>query len=353
MDVHGGKGICMGPRNYLAQAYVEMPIAITVEGANILTRSMIIFGQGAMRCHPYVLKEMLATQETDERKALKAFDKAIFGLFGFSISNFVRSLLLSLTGGAIAGTPPEAGELKLYYKQLTRLSASFALLSDMAMFSLGGELKRRERLSARLGDVLSMIYLASAVLKQHHDNGQPADDIAVIRWCGRYLIDKAYKQMYSILCNFPIRWLARIMRVVIFPTGLSRLEPNDRLGNKVAALILSPTDTRRRLAEGIYLRPNSNNPVGMIEVALQKIIAAEELEKKFHLADRAGRLKGYTFYEKLNAAIDEGILTQDESEILGEAHQARLSVITVDDFARDELENLHLASLQATQASLQ
>src|SRR5205823_1973128 len=177
MDVHGGKGIMEGPSNYLARAYQTVPIGITVEGANILTRSMIIFGQGAIRCHPYVLKEIRAAGEND----LAAFDAALWGHMAFTFSNAARSLWLGLTGGqgtAVPGGP----ETRRYLQMMTRFSSAFALVSDISMFVIGGSLKRREKISARLGDILSMLYIASATVKRFHDDGRPKDDRPLLAW---------------------------------------------------------------------------------------------------------------------------------------------------------------------------
>ncbi len=181
MDVHGGKGICLGPDNYLGRAYQQTPIGITVEGANILTRSLIIFGQGAVRSHPYVLKEIHAAHNQDNKRAVHEFDEALFGHISFSLSNAVRSLVYGLTGGHIIGVPT-GQPTKHYYQALTRYSAAFAFAADVSMLVLGGGLKRREKLSARLGDVLSQMYLCSAVLKRFEDDGRPVDDLPLLHW---------------------------------------------------------------------------------------------------------------------------------------------------------------------------
>ncbi|MGP6257798.1 acyl-CoA dehydrogenase FadE, partial [Aeromonas salmonicida subsp. salmonicida] len=216
MDIHGGKAICMGPNNYLARGYQGAPIAVTVEGANILTRSMIIYGQGAIRCHPYVLPEMLAASHPDKEQALKDFDKAMFSHVGFAISNLVRSFWLGLTGARFAAAPYK-DQTKGYYQQLSRLSANLAFLSDMAMGTLGGELKRKERVSARLGDVLSQLYLASSALKRYQDEGRQQADLPLLHWALQDAMFKAQEAIDELLRNFPNRWIGLALRVIVLP----------------------------------------------------------------------------------------------------------------------------------------
>ena len=187
MDIHGGKGVMRGPTNYLATAYTSLPISITVEGANILTRNLIIFGQGAIRCHPYVLREMRAAADEDPVRSLETFDRLIFGHVGYALSNAMRSFVLGLTHGHLSAKPTSA-RVGRYYQHINRFSAAFALACDASMFLVGGELKRKEQLSARLGDILSYLYLGSMVLKHHQDQGSPADDVPLVEWSCRTLM---------------------------------------------------------------------------------------------------------------------------------------------------------------------
>lgn len=336
MDIHGGKGICLGPRNYLGQPYAEMPIAITVEGANILTRAMIIFGQGAIRCHPYILAELTAAQETDDKQAVKKFDKALFGHIGFLISNKVRAFWLGLTQAHLTGAPT-VGVTRRFYQQLTRFSSAFALLADVSMLTLGAELKRREKLSGRLGDILSLLYIGSAVLKRYQDEGQPKEDLPLVQWACYFVLFEIENTFHTILRNFPNRWIALMLRMIIFPTGRRFAPPSDKLGHKVASLFLDDTQTRQRLAQGAYLTPDSNNPVGQINIALKQIVAAEELEKRFHHAEHEKQLSGYTFEEKIESAAQANLFTLEEINILLATHAARAAVIAVDDFSPEEL----------------
>ena len=238
MDVHGGKGIQLGPRNYLGRSYQVVPVAITVEGANILTRSLIIFGQGAIRCHPFVLKEMNAARNPDRKQGVDEFDSALFGHIGFTISNSVRSFVMALTHARFTHVP-EVGDTKRYYQHIVRFSASFAFAVDVAMLTLGGYLKKKENLSARLGDVLSAMYLASMVLKHHENQGRPADDLPIVEWACRNQLYKAQEQLHDFLRNFPNRFLGWAMRALIFPGGRAYSAPSDRLGRKLADAVLS------------------------------------------------------------------------------------------------------------------
>ncbi|CAH2923839.1 MAG: Acyl-CoA dehydrogenase [uncultured Paraburkholderia sp.] len=245
MDVAGGKGICMGPSNFLARAYQQVPIAITVEGANILTRCLIIFGQGAIRCHPYVLKEMSATREADRAQALRHFDDAFFGHLGFTLSNVVRSFVYGLSGGAFIATPRAAhAPLHRYYRAATRMATVFALLADVSMFVLGGDLKRRERISARLGGMLSQLYLISATLKRFEDEGRQEDDLPLVRWGVEDSLHRAQQALDGVLANYPNRLAAGLARVLAFPFGLPYREPSDRLGSEIAQLMQTPGAAR-------------------------------------------------------------------------------------------------------------
>jgi len=239
MDVHGGKGICLGPKNYLGRGYQIVPVAITVEGANLLTRNLIIFGQGAVRCHPFVLREMNAARNPDRSAGIEEFDHALFGHIGFTISNAVRSFIMALTHARFTRAPVH-GPTARYYQHVVRFSASFAFAVDVAMLSLGGYLKKKESLSARLGDVLSCLYLASMVLKHHENQGRQQEDLPVIEWACRHLLYYAQEQLHGFMRNFPNRALAALMRVLIFPRGRIYSAPGDRLGRTVAALVTTP-----------------------------------------------------------------------------------------------------------------
>lgn len=340
MDLHGGKGICMGPKNYLAINYQETPISITVEGANILTRSMIIFGQGAIRCHPYVLKEIESLQMDDSKKALAQFDKAIFAHAGFLLSNTIRSFILGISHG-LFGSYPKNTQLKRYYQHLTRFSSALAFVSDISMMSLGGSLKRREKLSARLGDVLSMLYLGSAVLKQFHEHSYPPEELPIVEWACQSILYTAQKQLYGVLTNFPNKILGRIIRMWVFPLGKQFTESRDRLGHLIAKSMLEPNSVRSMLAEGAFLKVSKSNPQGYMEKVLKAVIAVEEIEHRLYHAVHKKEIDGLTKEQQINAAIKKGIMTEQEAQQLREALELRKEIIAVDDFAFAELSRTH------------
>lgn len=331
MDIHGGKGICLGPNNYLARGYEATPIAITVEGANILTRSMIIFGQGAIRCHPYVLAELEAAQMTDQKEALKAFDRAVMKHIAFSISNTVRTISLGLTSAFLVRAP--RGNMKRYYQQATRFCSAFAMLSDVCMLTLGSSLKRKESLSARLGDILSYLYLLSAVLKHYHDEGEHVEDLPLVRYASLYCLFEIQERFDEILRNFPNRILAAVLRGMIFPYGQHFSKPNDRIKHKISQLLMAPTETRDRLTKGAYVAQTQNNVLADFQDALLKTIASEPIEKVI----RTAKLEGYTFADQAKLALQKGLISQEEFNVCMDAAAARQKVIAVDDFVTEDL----------------
>jgi len=339
MDVHGGKGICLGPNNYLGRGYQQVPIGITVEGANILTRSMIIFGQGAIRSHPYVLKEIRAAHDvTDKARALRDFDAAFFAHIGFAASNAVRSLVFGLTNGHGIPVPPVANER--YYQKLTRYSTAFALTADAAMLVMGGSLKRREKISARLGDILSQLYLCSATLKRFEDDRRPQEDLPLLRWAmddALYRIEQAFD---GVLRNFPSRIVAMGLRVLIFPTGMRVAPPSDKLGHQIAALMMQPGEARDRLTSGMYLPESKDDPVGALEAALRSTLECEPLQARVEEARKtsgAARVRGMTELERIADARNKGVLRPEEAQLLERDYELRRKVIMVDDFAPEEM----------------
>ncbi len=332
MDIQGGAGICMGPSNFLARIYQAVPISITVEGANILSRSLIIFGQGAIRCHPYVLTEIQAARDEDQKRGLRNFDNALFGHIGFSISNIVRSLFLGITGSRLVATGTN-GPSRRHLQQLTRWSAAFAMSADLAMLSLGGNLKRREKLSGRLADILSHLYMASAAIHRFEQQGKLPEDRVLLDWCceeSSYIIQLRLEEL---LRNFPLRPLAWLMRRLIFPFGRHGRAPNDRLGQQAAKCILSPSACRDRLTEGIYIPDNTAEPVGRLDDALIKTVRAEPIEKRLRNAQKTGQLPDdVELREQLELACTLGIITEQEADWVDMANKARLAVIQVDDF---------------------
>ena len=335
MDIHGGKGICLGPNNYLGRGYEAMPIAITVEGANILTRCMIIFGQGIIRCHPYVLNEMAALQIEDSKAALKVFDRAVIKHIGFAISNVIRSLVLGFTAAYVVQAP--AGKMKRYFQQATRFSSAFALLADACLLSLGGSLKRKENISARLGDILSYLYLLSAVLKHYKDQGEQVEDLPIVRFASLFCLFNIQEKMVEILANLPNKWIAFLLKIVIFPLGRHFTKPNDSLYHKIAQLLINPTEARQRLSAGAFVAAVKGNVLGDIQDALIKTIAAESVEKLINSAKKDGTISGYTMIELAQAALSKKVIAIEQFDIFMQAEAARKKVIAVDDFTTEEL----------------
>jgi acyl-CoA dehydrogenase len=336
MDVHGGKGICLGPDNYLGRFYQQMPVAITVEGANILTRTLMIFGQGAIRSHPYVLKEIAATQDHDHKRALHQFDDALFGHISFALSNAARSFVFGLTAGHGVAAP-EGAETRRYYQQMTRFSAAFALSADIAMAALGGSLKRREKISARLGDVLSNLYLCSAALKRFEDDGRPAEDLPLLHWAMRDALYKIQQAFDGVIQNFPNALVRGLLSALIFPAGQRLSPPADHLGHQIATLLMQPGAARDRLTAGIYIPAAEQDAIGALEAALASTLACEPLHAKLEEARKAGILKERDELLRISEARGQGIITAEEALLLDRDYALRRKVIMVDDFAPEEL----------------
>ncbi len=341
MDIVGGKGICMGPANFLGAAYMSAPVAITVEGANILTRSLIVYGQGAIRCHPYVLEEMGAARERDPAQALIRFDAALFGHVRFVLANLARTLVMGLTGSHFVGVPAGvAPETRRYYQQLTRFSAALAFLSDVSMGALGGALKRKEKLSARLGDILSLMYLCSATLKRYEMEGRQKADAPLLHWSMWDAMFKAQTALEGVISNFPNRFIAFALRRLTFPLGRPYVVPADSLGHQVAKLLLEPSATRDRLTAGMYMGQPGDEGVNLIERALVATLASEPVEAKIKAAAKAAsfdaKLPPGAGIELLVArAHGAGVITAAEGELVVAARDLTARVIRVDDFAQD------------------
>lgn len=334
MDIHGGKGVCLGPKNYMGRSWQAIPIAITVEGANILTRNMIIFGQGAMRCHPYIFAELQAAKLKDEAERLAKFDQAILGHMSFTFSNFIRSFILGLTSGYIAKTPK--GPTKRYFQYATRFSAAFAFLADVSLIQMGGSLKRKEYISARLGDILSYLYLISAVLKHYADQGKNLEDLPIVEWACQQYFYQVQQKLDEVLKNFPNRWLSYLLRWIVFPLGKNFSVPRDTLTHQVGQLLLEPTGARARIIDGVYLSPAGGNFLALLEQTLHKVIAAEPIEKTLKIALHDGLITGNTLAEQAESALANHIISPIEFDLLLQAEAGRQQVIAVDDFSAEE-----------------
>ncbi|HEU0277267.1 MAG TPA: acyl-CoA dehydrogenase [Rhodanobacteraceae bacterium] len=336
MDVHGGKGIQLGPSNYMGRMWQGAPIPITVEGANIMTRSLMIFGQGAIRCHPWVLKEMHAAREPDRAKALHEFDAALFGHLGFGMSNAVRALVLGVTYAKIGKAPGDA-YTRRYYRKLNRYSAALALTADTAMGVLGGKLKFKEKLSARLGDVLSYLYICSAMLKRYEDEGRPEAERPLLAWAFHDAVWRMQMALDGVIRNFPVRPVAWVLHTLVFPFGRREVPPSDRLGRRVAAILTAANGARDALVHGMYLTPTPNNPVGRMHALLPDVVAAEPVERKFLKAVKAGAVHGYDYFAQLANAEKVGAISTTERAQLERLRRVTAEFINVDDFDPAEL----------------
>ncbi len=338
MDIHGGKGICLGPHNYIGRGYESTPIAITVEGANILTRSLIIFGQGAIRCHPYVLPEMEAARQKDSAAGLAAFDALFMRHVGYVFSNIIRAFTLGITGARLVLAPK--GKTKRYFQQATRFSSALAMLADVCMAAFGSDLKRKETLSARLGDVHSNLYLLASVLKHYQDAGCPPEDMPLVHYSANHCLFQIQERIDGLLKNLPQRPLAWVLRFLVFPLGMRFAEPQDRWNRKIAQRLMAPTEARRRLSEGLFISAVPNNPLADVEAALLKCIEADPVEKIIKSAHHDGLIKGYTLVQQAQAALDKNLISKEAFHCFMQADEARRRVIQVDDFAPDDLPRL-------------
>ncbi len=331
MDIHGGSGICLGPANPLGRVYQAIPIAITVEGANILTRSMIIFGQGALRCHPHVLAELEAAGDPDPPTALRRFDNAVSAHFGYLTRNLVRTFRLGLTRGRGSSAPVQ-GETARYFQSLNWMSSAFALSADLSMMTLGGSLKRRERLSARLGDLLSLLFLASAALRHFEDQGHHAEDLPLLRWALEDHLKGMQTAFLALWRSLPNRALARLLRACTFPSGLAFRGPDDALERTVARLIQTPGGARDRLTDGIFITRDPAFATGLLEQALDTSVRAEHIGRVLRKAARLGRIQTARGDPAWRQAAEVGVLRPDEVALLRRAEQLRDRVIQVDAF---------------------
>ncbi len=336
MDIHGGKGIMMGPMNYLGRIYQSIPISITVEGANILTRNMIIFGQGAIRCHPYILNEMKAAINPDQAYALDEFDQLLFKHLGYFASNKARSFLLGLTNAHFSKSPRE-GVTRRYYQQINRFTAVLALVSDVSMGLLGGQLKRKENTSARLGDVLSYLYMSSAVLKRFEDQGRPVYDEALLHWANQYCLYQLQESLFALYDNYPSPWVGKLLRFGTFPMGRSFSMPSDQLHQQAAELLMTPGDARDRLTKGMFVPQQLDQPIAELQKTLELVSASQPIEKKLKQAIKSEQIKRQQGQSLADSAFQAGLLSEQECQQLQAADSARDKIIAVDDFAKEQI----------------
>jgi len=337
MDLHGGRGISDGPANYLQSAYQMVPIGITVEGANILTRTLITFAQGALRSHPYLYQEILAVQDPDQEQGLAEFEKAFLAHVSFSVSNVFGALFHNLTFGLFAAAPPGAAANAHWYRQLWRASRSFALVADLTVALLGGGLKVKQKLTGRLADALSELYLLSCTLKRFDDDGRPAADRKIVTLSAQNGLHRFEEAMAGAIDNFPNTPTRILMRWLVFPLGRTNKPASDALGHEVAQLVLTPGEVRDRLTRYIFVSRDVRDPTGLLEVALEKVVAAEEAERKLERAVRAGTVRRFHGIDWIGDAVAKGVLTEGEGQQLRDVEALTQRVIAVDDFDPAEL----------------
>ena len=336
-DIHGGKGVMKGPKNYLSSAYESVPVAITVEGANIMTRSLMIFGQGATRCHPFVLKEMTIAQQEVTKASVAEFDEVLFGHIGYTCRNGAYSFIHALTGSLFTNVLIDS-PVKVYYQHLSRLSAAFALVTDAAMIVMQGSLKRREMISGRLGDLLSMLFLASLVLKHYEDDACPLEDLPLVEWACQYLLNRYQIAMDELLQNFPSRLLAFKLRYMIFPLGKRFNPPSDALDIRVSELVTEDTATRNRLVAGSYLAPLESNPLGVVDDVFREACDMTGVEEKLADAVKSGKLEALNGPALAEAALVAGILHKEEAQRYIDHDKRVMAVINVDEFLYDSFD---------------
>src|SRR6185437_14449257 len=332
MDIHAGRAIMEGPNNYMASAYMAVPVAITVEGANIMTRNLMIFGQGAMRCHPFIRAEYESLTSGD----VKAFDKAMFGHIGYFAGNKVRAIFHAFTGGLLAPGYKHS-KLNGYYKQISRLSAAFANVNDVALIVLGGELKRKERLSARLGDVMSYLYMACASLKYFKDNGDQEVHEDFVSWVMQYCLFEAQNALVEVLDNFTMPTLGKVIKFVLFPYGKPYKKPADKLEFKIAQSLLNNSSIREEFRAMCYVPEDYADVAGRMDVTFKAVLAVAPIKAKIRQAVKDKQLtRGYVL-KIAPEALALGIITQDELEQLQQSAKYVNDVIQVDEFGPFEL----------------
>ncbi len=332
MDLHGGRGICDGPANYLQSAYQMVPVGITVEGANILTRSLITFAQGALRAHPYLFAEIQAAQAENKSAGLDAFDKAFTGHVGFAMANVFGALFHNLTAGMFGRVPSDATGTAPWYRQLSRASRNFALVADLTVALLGGGLKTKQKLTGRLSDALSELYFVSCSLKRFEDDGRPDEDRRVIELVARNGLYRFQQALRGTIDNFPVAPARVLMRWLVFPLGTHYKPAPDAVGHKVVRQALEPGAFRDRLTRDIFVSKDADDPTGILEVTLEKVIAAEQAERKLERAIRAGSVRRFHGIDWLGEAVSKDVLTPDEAALLREVEELTARVIAVDHF---------------------
>jgi acyl-CoA dehydrogenase len=336
LDIHGGRGICDGPSNYIQGAYQMVPVGITVEGANILTRTLITFAQGALRSHPYLFTEIEALQDQDSERGIEVFARTFDDHVAFTVSNAAGALFHNVTFGAFASAPPNAGATRGWWHELARASRSFALVADLTVALLGGGLKVKQKITGRMADALAELYLLSAVLKRYEDDGRPKADLKLVDYCARNCLYRFDQALLGTLRNFPVTAAGWLMRPFVFPLG-ARRPASDGEGKAIVRAALQPGEFRDRLTRDIFISNDPGDPVGLLEFTLQKVVANEEADRKLERAIRSGAVRRYHNNDWIAEAKEKGVLSGEEARSLAEQRDLVARVIGVDDFAASDI----------------
>jgi acyl-CoA dehydrogenase len=337
MDIQGGSGICLGPRNFMGRLYQVIPVSITVEGANILTRTMMIFGQGSIRCHPMIQQEMTALHLADNEQGLLEFDQLLVRHIKLTLRNLIYCIGYGFSNACFSEVPGD-NNTRRYYRQIARFSAGFAVLADYALLTLGGALKRKERLSGQFADALSNLYLCSAVLKHYQDQGSQVEDLPLVEWACQSTLYSVQQALSAILRLLPFRPVSWLLKILMFPLGKPNEPPGDQLIHKSAAILLSDSSSRDRLTQGIYINTQEDDPTGRIEIAFKAVLAATPVEVKIRRAQKNRQITKGLIEDVMSEALDKHVISRDEAELLIQAESARFKAISVDDFVKDDLE---------------
>jgi acyl-CoA dehydrogenase len=336
MDIQGGKAICDGPSNYAQAAYQSIPVSITVEGANILTRSLMVIAQGALRSHPWLFKEVEAVQHWDEDEGFKAFEKAFEGHVGFAVANVFGSLFHNLTFGLFASAP-KVRHAAHWYRQAYRAARNFALVTDLSVAILGGGLKTKQHITGRLADALSDLYFLCCMLKRFEDDGEPQADRAILDYAAENALHRFYASLDRVIDNFPNIPVSLLMRICVFPLGNHARPARDRRGKALMPLILQPSATRDRLTRDIFISRDPNEAGGVLEAAFAKVIETEEANHKLERAIRQGTVRRFLGNDFIGEAVQKGVVTPAEGEALRERESLVAKVIAVDHFDPHEI----------------
>ncbi len=337
LDIHGGRGICDGPSNYIQGAYQMVPVGITVEGANILTRTLITFAQGALRSHPYLFTEIEALQDNDTDRGTALFARTFDDHVAFTVSNAAGALFHNLTFGLFASAPPNAGATHRWWRELARASRSFALVADLTVALLGGGLKVKQKITGRMADALAELYLLSAVLKRYDDDGRPPDDLKLVGYCAKNCLYRFDQALLGTLRNFPQRWAAWLMAPLVFPLGVRRRPASDTEGKAIVRAALEPGAFRDRLTRDVFVSDDPSDRNGLLDYTLAKVVACEAADRKLERAIRKGEVKRFHDNDWIAEAEAKGVLNADEARALAETRELVARVIAVDDFAAADL----------------